>query len=182
MTYVGNIDTIRKRVKVGCGITIRDALDSIEKEGYVLPTFPWFTDQTLCGAIATGTHGSSLKFGSLSSEKMLLEMEVVLANGELKRLTREKDPELFSAFSVNVGRLGVLVSVTVRVEENSRTERHVKVMTAEELIEELESAGKEYTENNYTVTESLMNRLDTTHSLWFLTRGSKKMPFGARRT
>lgn len=174
LTYVGNIDTIRKRVKVGCGITIRDALDSIEKEGYVLPTFPWFTDQTLCGAIATGTHGSSLKFGSLSSEKMLLEMEVVLANGELKRLTREKDPELFSAFSVNVGRLGVLVSVTVRVEENSRTERHVKVMTAEELIEELESAGKEYTENNYTVTESLMNRLDTTHSLWFLTRGSKK--------
>ena len=76
---------------------------------------------------------------------MLLEMEVVLANGELKRLTREKDPELFSAFSVNVGRLGVLVSVTVRVEENSRTERHVKVMTADELIEELESAGKEYT-------------------------------------
>ena len=174
LTYVGNIDTIRKRVKVGCGITVRDALDSIEKEGYVLPTFPWFTDQTLCGAIATGTHGSSLKFGSLSSEKMLLEMEVVLANGELKRLTREKDPELFSAFSVNVGRLGVLVSVTVRVEENSRTERHVKVMTAEELIEELESAGKEYTENNYTVTESLMNRLDTTQILWFLTRGSNK--------
>ena len=174
LTYVGNVDARRKRVKVGCGITIRDALNSIEKEGYVLPTFPWFTDQTLCGAIATGTHGSSLKFGSLSSEKMLLEMEVVLANGELKRLTREKDPELFSAFSVNVGRLGVLVSVTVRVEENSRTERHVKVMTADELIEELESAGKEYTENNYTVTESLMNRLDTTQSLWFLTRGSNK--------
>ena len=174
LTYVGNVDARRKRVKVGCGITIRDALNSIEKEGYVLPTFPWFTDQTLCGAIATGTHGSSLKFGSLSSEKMLLEMEVVLANGELKRLTREKDPELFSAFSVNVGRLGVLVSVTVRVEENSRTERHVKVMTADELIEELESVGKEYTENNYTVTESLMNRLDTTQSLWFLTRGSNK--------
>ena len=83
---------------------------------------------------------------------MLLEMEVVLANGELKRLTRDKDPELFSAFSVSVGRLGVIVSVTVRVEENSRTERHVKVMSAEELIEELDRAGKEFAENNFTVT------------------------------
>ena len=39
---------------------------------------------------------------------------------------------------MSVGRLGVIVSVTVRVEENSRTERHVKVMSAEELIEELD--------------------------------------------
>ena len=174
MRYVGEINEREKTVKVGCGITIRDLLDSLEKKGYVLPTFPWYIDQTLCGAIATGSHGSSLKFGSLSSEKMLLEMEVVLANGELKRLTRDKDPELFSAFSVSVGRLGVIVSVTVRVEENSRTERHVKVMSAEDLIEELDRAGKEFAENNFTVTESLMNRLDTTQSLWFLTRGSSK--------
>ena len=174
MRYVGEVDERKKTVQVGCAVTIRDALDSLEKKGYVLPTFPWYIDQTLCGAIATGSHGSSLKFGSLSSEKMLLEMEVVLANGELKRLTRDKDPELFSAFSVSVGRLGVIVSVTVRVEENSRTERHVKVMSAEELIEELDRAGKEFAENNFTVTESLMNRLDTTQSLWFLTRGSSK--------
>ena len=83
-----------KTVKVGCGITIRDLLDSLEKKGYVLPTFPWYIDQTLCGAIATGSHGSSLKFGSLSSEKMLLEM-IALLNGELKRLTRDKDPDYF---------------------------------------------------------------------------------------
>ena len=174
LRYVGGVDTKKKTVKVGCGITIRDVLNALEKEGYVLPTFPWYIDQTLCGAIATGSHGSSLKWGSLSSAKMLLEMEVVLASGELKLLTREKDPELFSAFSVSAGRLGVLVSVTVRVEENSRTERHVKVMSAEELIEELDSAGKEFTENNFTVTESLMNRLDTTQSLWYLTRGSSE--------
>ena len=50
-------------------------------------------------------------------------------------------------------------------------------MTADELIEELESAGKEYTENNYTVTESLMNRLTRRKAL-FLTRGSNKNAVG----
>jgi hypothetical protein len=47
-------------------------------------------------------------------------------------------------------------------------------MSAEELIEELDRAGKEFAENNFTVMESLMDRLDTTQSLWFLTRGSSK--------
>ena len=54
---------------------------------------------------------------------------------------------------MSVGRLGVIVSVTMRVEENSRTERHVKVMSAEELIEELDRAGKEFAENNFYCDE-----------------------------
>ena len=36
--------------------------------GYTLPAFPWYIDQTIGGAIATGTHGSSLQWGSLSSQ------------------------------------------------------------------------------------------------------------------
>ena len=42
MRYVGEVDEREKTVKVGCGITIRDLLDSLEKKGYVLPTFPWY--------------------------------------------------------------------------------------------------------------------------------------------
>lgn len=160
--------------KIGCGITIRDVLTKLEKVGYTLPTFPWYIDQTLCGAIATGSHGSSLKFGSLSSEEMLLEMEVVLASGELKKISRKDDKELFSAFAVSAGRLGVIVSVTMRIERNSRTERHVEVKSTEALIEEIDNAAKEYKKNNFRITESLMNRLDTTQFLWFLTRGDAK--------
>ena len=36
--------------------------------GYTLPAFPWYIDQTVGGAVSTGTHGSSLQFGSLSSQ------------------------------------------------------------------------------------------------------------------
>ena len=36
--------------------------------GYCLNMFAWYIDQTVGGAVATGTHGSSLKWGSLSSQ------------------------------------------------------------------------------------------------------------------
>jgi hypothetical protein len=36
--------------------------------GWTLPAFPWFVYQSIGGAVATGTHGSSLKYGSLSNQ------------------------------------------------------------------------------------------------------------------
>ncbi len=36
--------------------------------GYSIPAFPWYIDQTIGGAVATGSHGSTLRFGSVSSQ------------------------------------------------------------------------------------------------------------------
>lgn len=36
--------------------------------GYSLPAFPWYIDQSIGGAVSTGTHGSSFRYGSLSSQ------------------------------------------------------------------------------------------------------------------
>ena len=35
--------------------------------GWTLPSFSWYIDQTIAGAISTATHGSTLKFGSMSN-------------------------------------------------------------------------------------------------------------------
>lgn len=40
-------------------------------QGYTLPAFSWFIDQTIGGAVATATHGSSLRHGSLSNQASL---------------------------------------------------------------------------------------------------------------
>jgi hypothetical protein len=39
-------------------------------QGYTLAAFSWFIDQTIAGAVATGTHGSTLQHGSLSSQAL----------------------------------------------------------------------------------------------------------------
>lgn len=36
--------------------------------GYSLPAFPWYIDQSIGGAVATGSHGSSMLYGSLASQ------------------------------------------------------------------------------------------------------------------
>jgi FAD/FMN-containing dehydrogenase len=66
--------------------------------GYTLPAFPWFVYQTIGGAVATGTHGSSLQWSSLSNQ--VLGLDVVLANGTRRVFTNETDPFLMKVRGV----------------------------------------------------------------------------------
>ena len=58
----------------------------------------WFVDQTIGGAVATGTHGSSFKYNSLSSQ--LMALDVVLANGTLTTFSEASYPHLWKALQV----------------------------------------------------------------------------------
>ena len=49
-------------VRADAGMSTRDLLDGIAEMGYALPAVPWFIDQTIGGAVATATHGSSLSY------------------------------------------------------------------------------------------------------------------------
>lgn len=66
------VDPARLTVTVAAGVTQRVLLDYLaaypSPSGYTLPAFSWFIDQTIAGAVATATHGSSLQHGSLSSQ------------------------------------------------------------------------------------------------------------------
>jgi FAD/FMN-containing dehydrogenase len=81
--------------------------------GWTLPAFSWFIDQTIGGAVSTGTHGSSMRYGSLSSQVKALK--VILANGTLLELTPEDDIHLWRALGVSVGRLGIITELTMRI-------------------------------------------------------------------
>ncbi len=60
---------------VSAGVPQRMLLDYLaaynhckQPAGWTLPAFTWWTDQTIGGAVATNSHGSTLKYGSLSSQ------------------------------------------------------------------------------------------------------------------
>lgn len=62
-------------VTAAAGVTQRTLLKFLDNyktraapEGYTLAAFSWFIDQTIGGAVSTGTHGSSFLYGSLSSQ------------------------------------------------------------------------------------------------------------------
>ena len=81
--------------------------------GYALAKVPFWVNQTIAGAVATDTHGSSLISASLSEQT--IGFRVVLANGTLTEIYPDSHPLYFRAFQVNVGRLGVVTEVKMRV-------------------------------------------------------------------
>lgn len=114
------VDERRQTVTVASGVSQRILLDylaeyrtDIAPDGWILPTFCWFVDQTIGGAVATGSHGSSITHGSLSN--IVESMHAVLANGSYVELDRYTEPHLFKAFLVSVGRLGIITDLTLKI-------------------------------------------------------------------
>ncbi len=73
---------------------------------------PSIPEATVGGLVAAGSHGTSLLNGSLSSQ--VVAITAVLANGTVMEFSAEKDPRLFKAMQVSVGRLGIITQVTLR--------------------------------------------------------------------
>ena len=102
-------------------------------------------NQTVAGAIATGSHGSSLTHGSMSSH--VLAVRAVLANGTVVEISQESHPFLMKAFKINVGRLGVVTDVKLRISPERLARRILKSAVPDDiLVEMLRNAHKTYEE------------------------------------
>ncbi len=106
------LDRVRGEVTAHGGTRLHALLGALENEGYTLPIVGSISAQSLAGAIATGTHGSSLVHGNLAS--LVVRLRLVTARGEVLELD-ERDPRLEGA-RVHLGALGVVTSVTLKVE------------------------------------------------------------------
>ncbi len=104
-------DDVAGTVTVRGGTRLRDLNTALAARGLALPIVGSIAHQSIAGAIATGTHGSSLIHGNLSS--LVLAMRLVDGRGRVVDLERG-DPRLDGA-RVHLGALGVVTRVTVRV-------------------------------------------------------------------
>jgi L-gulonolactone oxidase len=68
--------------------------------------------QTIAGAISTGTHGTGLRFGGISTQ--VVGVTLVTGDGELLRVDDDNEPGLLPAVALGLGALGVLVDVTLQ--------------------------------------------------------------------
>ena len=82
--------------------------------GLALHNLGDIAEQTVAGAISTGTHGTGGRWASLSAQVVALEL--VAADGGVHQVTPAGDPDLFGAARVGLGALGVLTAVTFLVE------------------------------------------------------------------
>jgi FAD/FMN-containing dehydrogenase len=84
----------------------------LKKCGLALPNMGDIDEQSLAGALQTGTHGTGVTLGCLSS--FITELTLLLPHGELLTCNSEVNNEIFSCARLALGTLGIVVSVTVR--------------------------------------------------------------------
>ncbi|MBY6411567.1 FAD-binding protein [Rhodococcus sp. BP-252] len=71
-------------------------------------------EQSIAGAISTGTHGTGRRFGGIATQVQALEM--VTADGSVVTCSRDSEPDMFDAARVGLGALGIITKVTLRCE------------------------------------------------------------------
>ena len=79
-------------------------------------------EQTVAGAISTGTHGTGGQRASLSAQ--VSGLELVTGKGELLRADAEENPDVLDVARLGLGALGILTSVTFDVEPMFTLEAH----------------------------------------------------------
>lgn len=98
-------------ITVAGGTRLEAITEALDARGFALPILGSIAKQTVAGAIATATHGSSLVHGNLSS--LVLGLRLVTPQGAVLDLGQD-DPRLDAA-RVHLGALGVVTAVTLRV-------------------------------------------------------------------
>lgn len=99
-------------VTVQSGIRLYALCEELERRGWAMPNLGSINQQSIAGAISTGTHGSSLRHGLMSED--IVSLRITLASGVTESCSADANPELFRAALLSLGALGIITEVTLR--------------------------------------------------------------------
>ena len=109
---LASVDAKRKRVVVRAGTRIGDIGRALKEIGLSLANQGDIDTQAIAGALSTGTHGTGISLGCLSSQAV--GMRLVQADGSMLSVEADTDAETMAAAQVSIGMLGVIATVTLQ--------------------------------------------------------------------
>ncbi len=111
MRQLVELDKEKRVARVQAGMKLFELIAALEAEGMALENLGSISEQSIAGAIATGTHGTGIEFQCLASQVESLR----LIDGEGNDRRYDKGEPDFDAVVVGLGSFGVVYEVTVRV-------------------------------------------------------------------
>ncbi|HEY1640632.1 MAG TPA: FAD-binding oxidoreductase [Streptosporangiaceae bacterium] len=101
-------------VYASASVTFAELLSAVVPYGLLLPVLPGTRHLTLGGAIAADVHGKNQRRdGSIAS--WVEEIELLDGQGELRFVSRSRDPEAFFATIGGMGLTGIILAATLRL-------------------------------------------------------------------
>jgi L-gulonolactone oxidase len=119
-------------VRVGAGTILADLNRELHRLGLAMENLGDIDRQTVAGAISTGTHGTGLRLGNLSTQ--VVGVELVTGDGRVRDLG-ESDGDLLRAARVGIGALGAISAVTLRCVPAFALEIVSKPLPREEVLD-----------------------------------------------
>ena len=129
-----SVDLRTKIVVMQAGIRLRQLNIELKENGLAMPILGSIDEQSIAGAICTGTHGSSIKHGPISES--VLGLKLLLSNGRTVSCSAEQNTELFRAALLSLGALGIIVEVTIKTVPAFNISWHQKVFTLDDILKD----------------------------------------------
>ncbi|HYK40534.1 MAG TPA: D-arabinono-1,4-lactone oxidase, partial [Candidatus Eremiobacteraceae bacterium] len=117
------VDSAASTISMGPGIRYGTIAPLLEAKGFALHNLASLPHISVAGAITTGTHGSGVKNGNLSTAAAAIEF--VNGAGDLVTLSRKANPDIFPGTVVNLGALGVITKVTLNIQPTYQVAQNV---------------------------------------------------------
>src|SRR5437764_2337253 len=115
MDEVVALDPEAHTVTVNAGITYGQLCPYLHTRGFALHNLASLPHISIAGACSTGTHGSGEKNGNLATA--VSGLEIVTASGEVVKLSRNQDADVFQCIVVGLGAFGVITKFTLDTQQ-----------------------------------------------------------------
>lgn len=106
------VDQDKMQVTVKAGTKLYVLGDLLAQHGLAMENLGDIDRQSIGGTIGTGTHGTGLSFGSISTQ--VVQLRLVNGKGEIRQCSADENPSLFKAAQVSLGALGIITEITIQ--------------------------------------------------------------------
>ena len=136
MQGVISSDPASRTAEVHAGTRLHALGTDLANHDQMLTIQPDIDDQALAGALATSTHGTGPRYGSMSS--YVEGLAIVTPSGDVISCDRERDADVFHAARCSVGSLGVLTRARLANTRPERLEERTTIAVTDTALADLE--------------------------------------------
>jgi len=127
-----NFDIENKEITVQPGIRWNDIQHIIDKEDLSIKIMQTYANFTVGGSLSVNVHGRYMGLGSIISSVKSLKLLTV--DGKEHTCSRTKNKEMFYGVVGCYGALGIIVEVTLKLEDNCNVEQINKKMDLSDYV------------------------------------------------
>jgi FAD-linked oxidoreductase len=132
LTGVVAVDRDAMTVTAYAGTPLKVLNAELERLGLSLHNMGDIAEQTLAGAVSTGTHGTGGVIAGLAAQ--LAGFQLATGTGEMLTASTAENADVFRLGRVGLGALGILTTVTFAVEPLFLLEAHEQPMSWDEAL------------------------------------------------